>query len=81
MTEAEVKLLPKVKTARWSERTCLHIGKCAEVQTCWSCDEGHLSILVGEDDECWQFGVMMPESEIDNIIAEVKRETTIFDGK
>lgn len=80
MTEAELMLLPKVRMARWSERTCLHIGKCAGVQTCWSCDEGNLSILIGKDDECWQFGVLMPETEIDNIIAKIKRETTIFEN-
>ncbi len=71
MTKAEIKMIPNVRTARWSERTCLHIGKCTGVQTCWSCEDGNLSILVGHDDECWQFGIIIPESELDNIIAKI----------
>lgn len=72
MTEAELKLIPQARNARWDNRTSLKIGTCSGIQTFWSCDENGLSILVGSDDECWDFGVTIPEEEIDNIIAEIE---------
>ena len=74
VTEAELALISNVKAAHWSERTSLKIGTCAGMQVFWSCENGYLSILVGEDDETWDFGLWIPETEIDNIIAEIERQ-------
>jgi len=74
MTKTELALVQNVKSARWSERDSLKIGTCAGVQTFWSCEGGLLSILLGHDDETWDFGVTIPEAELDIIIAEIERE-------
>src|SRR5215213_7812704 len=65
MTEAELAIIPNVKTARWSKRTCLEIGTCQGIQTFWSCENDCLSILVG-DPEGWNFGIMIARAEIEN---------------
>lgn len=74
MNKKELEQIKEVYSARWGNRTCLKIGSCAGAATFWSCEEDGLSILVGSDDECWDFGVLVPKSEIDNIIAEVERQ-------
>jgi hypothetical protein len=35
------------------------------------------SILVGHDDETWDFGVSMPETVVDEIMAEIERESDV----
>jgi hypothetical protein len=74
MAANELALLPKVRTARWSERESIKLGECAGSPTFWSCEDGNLSILVGYDDECWDIAVTLPEGIIDDMIAEIARE-------
>jgi hypothetical protein len=84
MTPNELMLIPKARTARWDERGSIRLGECAGASTFWSCQDGNLSILVGHDDECWDFGVWIPEGIIDEVIAEIERETKTtgqYDGK
>lgn len=76
--KSELVLIPKVKTALWSEHDSIKIGTCAEAPAFWSCEEGELSILVGQDDECWQFGTILAESVLDEIIDEIKGETNLL---
>jgi hypothetical protein len=75
MTEDELAQVPNIKTAYWSERGCIRLGECAGSPIFWSCEKGKLSILVGADDETWDFGLTLPESIIDEVIAEIERET------
>jgi hypothetical protein len=74
MAANELALIPKVRTARWNERESIKLGKCAGSPTFWSCEDDHLSILVGLDDECWDIAVMLPAEIIDDLIAEIDRE-------
>jgi hypothetical protein len=75
LTADELALVPSVRAARWDERQSIQLGLCAGAPTFWSCEDGNLSILVGHDDECWEFGVTLPEEIIDDVIAEIKRES------
>jgi hypothetical protein len=75
LTANELALVPSVRTARWDERQSIQLGLCAGALAFWSCEDGNLSILVGHDDECWEFGVTLPEEIIDDVIAEIKRES------
>ncbi len=72
MTRDELALIPDVQAAHWNNRGSLHIGRCAGLPTFWSCEDGKLSILIGQDDESWDFGVTMSEAVIDNMITEIK---------
>jgi hypothetical protein len=74
MTEHDLMLVNSVRTARWSERGSIKIGKFAGTSALWSCEDGKVSILVGSDDECWDLGIWMPEQVIDEIMAEIERE-------
>ncbi|MCU0238779.1 MAG: hypothetical protein MUC29_04995 [Pyrinomonadaceae bacterium] len=78
MTESELVLIPKVKTATWNEHQSLKIGNCAGVPVFWSCEKNELSILVGEDAECWQFGTILSESVLGDIIDEIRGETNLL---
>jgi hypothetical protein len=72
MAKNELDLIPDVRTANWNQRISVQIGKCAGLPTFWSCEDGILSILIGQNDESWDFGVTMPEAVIDNMITESK---------
>jgi hypothetical protein len=77
LTKPELLLIPQARTARWDDRGSLKIGESAGDSAFWCCSDGILSILVGQDDETWDFGVSMPEGIIDDMIAEIQRESDI----
>jgi hypothetical protein len=72
MTRHELALIPDVQAARCNNRSSLQIGKCVGLPAFWSCEDGKLSILIGQDDENWDFGVTMSETVIDSMITEIK---------
>jgi hypothetical protein len=74
MTEKELALIPSARVARWDDRSSVWIGKAAGADTFWSCEDGKLTILVGHDEESWDFAVSMPESVIDDMLAEIENE-------
>ncbi len=69
----ELPLLLRVPSARWLAGA-LRIGTCVGAAVFWACDEGRISILVGHDDQTWDFGVFFPENHFPSLIAEVERE-------
>ena len=66
----EVSRLPDITQCSWQKRQALRIGKSGSSDVFWSVDDGELAILVGHDDETWDFGVFVPQSVLDAIIAE-----------
>ena len=74
LTAEEMQMLPDGRNARWESRSSFRIGRSAGSPAWWSCDEGHLSMLVGEDDECWDFGVTLPVAVVGDILAEVRKQ-------
>lgn len=74
----ELELFHKVKDARWDERTSVKIGKCLKHPTFWSCENQILSILIGGDDEIWQFGVSMNKVLIDDLLIETEKALNSF---
>jgi len=77
LTKPELLLIPQARTARWDDWGSLKIGKSAGDSAFWCCSEGLLSILVGHDQETWDFCVAMPATVIDDIMAEIERESDI----
>ncbi len=70
MTTEEMQMLPRVRNARWDDRASLQLGETTGSPAWWSCDERYVSILVGEDDECWDFGVKLPVRVVGDILAD-----------
>ena len=75
LTEDELARVPNTKTARWDERGSIQLGRCAGASTFWSCEDGKLTILVGADDETWDFGLTLPETILDEVMVEIGRGT------
>jgi len=53
----------------------LRIGECAGAPVYWSIGEGgnSISVLVGHDDQTWDFGVELPASTIGEILNGIER--------
>ena len=68
---AEVPLLEKVARSEWLSGT-VKIGTSAGCPTYWSCDSGVVSVLVGSDDECWDFGVWFEQARFEQILKDVR---------
>ena len=67
----ELLKIPEVINANWNERTSLKLGKCLGSPTWWSFEDERLSILVGIDDECWQFGIIIPNPYVKDLINQI----------
>jgi hypothetical protein len=74
MRPDELSVLEQVSDADWNRRESLQIGRCGDVPAFWSSDAEHLSILVGPDDESWDFGIMVPRHTLAAILSEVRAE-------
>lgn len=71
LTKDELLKIPDVVNAHWKDRTCLKLGDFLGASTWWSLEEDGLSILVGKDDECWQFGVTIPQVFLNDLFKEI----------
>jgi len=54
----------------------LKVGVSAGQAVAWSCDDGRVSILVGHDDQSWDFGVFVSIDEFASILASLKEHIT-----
>jgi hypothetical protein len=71
LSKDELLKIPDVVNARWDDRTCLQLGDCLGFPTWWSLENEGLSILVGSDPECWQFGVTIPDLVLEDLFNEI----------
>ena len=71
VSDKELAEIRRVGSARWSDRKSLRAGECLGAPTFWSCEDGHLSVLVGADDETWEAGIFLPDSVLTDLIAEI----------
>lgn len=55
MTREDLQMLPSVREARWDNRSSIKIGTSAGAPVFWSCDDQALAVLVGTDDETWEY--------------------------
>lgn len=55
----------------------IKIGECADAPVYWCADEDKksISVLVGQDDETWDFGLYLPAEVIETILNEIKSIT------
>jgi len=69
----ELPKLQEVVGAKWSTRSSVQIGTCLGRSVFWSCEDGLLSVLVGEDVEAWEVGMTLPDSALVELGAETAR--------
>ena len=77
MRPDELPLLDGVSEADWDSRGSLRIGRCGAAPVFWSSDAEHLSILIGHDNETWDFGVTLPRNTLKDILQEIRAEQAV----
>jgi hypothetical protein len=70
----EINNLKRITETSWIDGS-IKAGRSARSDVFWSCDEGSVSILIGHDDQTWDFGVFIPQSEFIKILHEFQRNT------
>jgi hypothetical protein len=69
----ELALFARVPTAVWDERGAVQIGVSAGARAFWCTRAETVSILVGHDDETWDFGVELPIALFHEIVDALER--------
>ena len=64
--------LSNIYSTDWVARKTIEAGISAGATVFWACDEekNHVCILVGEDDELWNFGIVI---DCDYFLQEINR--------
>lgn len=77
LTEQELELLKQICSADWGTRQSIRAGISANAPVFWAYDDDRemVSILVGHDDETWDFGVILPLKNFIASLAAVNNET------
>lgn len=69
LREEEMPLFASVANADWNKRQSVRIGTCAGNPVFWCSTDAALSILIGHDDETWDFAVFLPVPALQEITA------------
>jgi hypothetical protein len=73
-TRPDLWKLADIEETDWDQRRTLKVGTCANAQAWWSERDGTVSILVGDDDEAYDFWVTVPLSAVHEILAQLERQ-------
>lgn len=75
LTKSEVNyIIENIKSAIWSERQSIKMGKSANTNVFWTYEAeiDKISILIGQDDETWDIAFLLPFEVIDKMRKEMK---------
>ncbi|TDD63536.1 hypothetical protein E1293_43105 [Actinomadura darangshiensis] len=68
-TLANLSRLNGIREASWEERKSLQIGNCAGSPVFWTiAPDDQATLLIGQDDETWDIGLLIPLTTIDKIV-------------
>jgi hypothetical protein len=67
-TPLEFEALRSIRTATWTTRHSIAVGRSAGAAVFWSCDGPTASILIGSDDETWDVAIAIPVEVVDRIV-------------
>ncbi|NUO47997.1 MAG: hypothetical protein HOV80_03985 [Polyangiaceae bacterium] len=70
---SDLHLLERVPRAPW-EQGALKLGTSANADVWWSCDEGHVFVAAGRDDQTWDIGIRFPLAELVELRAAIDEE-------
>jgi len=70
LTKEDFYALENIRGANWDKRGSIKAGKSAKSNTFWCFNNEFnvISILVGEDDESWDFAVRFPPEQFEKLI-------------
>jgi len=68
-TAAELATLDGIRETDWGARRVLRVGETAGSRVYWAAEGETASIMVGHDDETWDFAVMVPVATVVRISA------------
>ena len=74
LTDDELHRLSSVPDFDWAAGRTLQVGRCGGARAHWGIREGRCDLLVGEDDETWDFGVNLPGDVWRTVLQAVARE-------
>ena len=64
-------VIQNIKNANWDTRGSIQAGKCLESDVFWSYQSNDMiSILIGQDDEAWTIGFLLPYKIIKNVFVD-----------
>ena len=66
LSEQELVELKHIRSANWNARQSIKAGVSANASVFWAYnnDRETVSVLIGQDDESWDFGVMLPLKDL-----------------
>ena len=67
-TPLEFAALRSIRTATWTTRHSIAVGRLAGAAVFWSCNGPTASILIGSDDEAWDVALAVPVEVVDRIV-------------
>ena len=79
MKDEEFYSLENIRSAVWSERNSIEAGTSANSHVFWvfQKESETVSILVGQDDESWDFGVSFPIEQIECLITKFVNDKSL----
>ncbi len=73
----DVEKFRNIEKYKWENRNSIKAGKTLNSDVFWSFQEGKVTILIGQDDECWEVGVSMSLELLYDIIKECEKLTQL----
>lgn len=70
-TPGELARLEDIHSADWTARRSRQVGESSGSRVYWSASTETATIMIGHDDETWDFAVQVPLSYVDRIVAAV----------
>jgi hypothetical protein len=71
MRPDELPMLERVSGSNWGQRESIQIGQSGNTPAFWSSDAESISVVIGHDDESWDFGITLPRDAIPRILADI----------
>jgi|LakMenEpi03Aug12_release.lakeMendotaPanAssembly.Ray.scaffolds.fasta_scaffold1403368_1 hypothetical protein len=67
-SNSEINLLRDLPKTNWTDRKTIKLGKSANSNTFWTLETNDVVIMIGHDDETWDFAVSIPLNIVNEII-------------
>jgi len=75
LTRAEISSLTEIRNTDWAARKTIKAGEAANSSVFWTAENETATIMIGHDDETWDFAVCIPTIQIEKIVKEVAKKT------
>lgn len=70
LTGAEIRSLAEIRNTDWTARKTIKAGESANSAVFWTAENDTVVIMVGHDDETWDFAVCISTAVIDEIVKQ-----------